>query len=75
MKATSGPSDWLAGLNIDDFDGDTVAAKLVRAAASINAVRQVLETTLPSSGLIIGFYAVRTYYLRVLFPPLATHQL
>ena len=35
--ATSGPSDWLAGINIDDFSGSTPAAKLVRAANSINA--------------------------------------
>ncbi|KAK9893671.1 PLC-like phosphodiesterase [Cystobasidium minutum MCA 4210] len=37
IAARSGPSDWLGGLNIDDFQGDTVAAKLVRAAASIGA--------------------------------------
>lgn len=35
--ATSGPSDWLAGIDIDDFAGQTAAAKLVRAANSIGA--------------------------------------
>lgn len=38
LEATSGPSDWLAGLNPDDFEGDTLGARLVRAAASIGAV-------------------------------------
>lgn len=38
VDATSGPSDWLAGLNIDYFEGDSVGAKLVQAAHSIGAV-------------------------------------
>lgn len=36
--ATNGPSDWLAGINIADFQGSTPAARLARAAASIKAV-------------------------------------
>ena len=35
--ATSGPSDWLAGIDINDFDGPDPASKLVRAAKSIGA--------------------------------------
>jgi hypothetical protein len=35
--ATSGPSDWLAGIDINDFDGPDPASKLVRAAESIGA--------------------------------------
>lgn len=44
VDAMSGPSDWLGGLNIDDFEGDTVGAKLVRAAASIKAVGLTVTT-------------------------------
>ncbi|WWD09248.1 hypothetical protein V865_007370 [Kwoniella europaea PYCC6329] len=33
----TGPSNWLAGLDIDTFPGDTIAERVVRAAASINA--------------------------------------
>jgi hypothetical protein len=39
VDATSGPSDWLAGLDLADFPGETVGARVVRAAASIKAVR------------------------------------
>ncbi|WWC58437.1 uncharacterized protein I303_100977 [Kwoniella dejecticola CBS 10117] len=33
----TGPSDWLAGIDIDIFPGDTVGERVARAAASINA--------------------------------------
>ena len=34
---SNGPSEWLGGLDIDDFAGDTIAERVVRAAASIDA--------------------------------------
>lgn len=46
IEATSGPSDWLGGLNVDNFDGDTLGARLVRAAASIKAVRAVFQRSI-----------------------------
>ncbi|WVW82130.1 hypothetical protein I302_104135 [Kwoniella bestiolae CBS 10118] len=33
----TGPSNWLAGIDIDTFPGDTIAERVARAAASINA--------------------------------------
>ncbi|ODN76586.1 hypothetical protein L202_05245 [Cryptococcus amylolentus CBS 6039] len=33
----SGPSNWLAGIDIDKLEGDTVGERVARAAASINA--------------------------------------
>lgn len=51
VDAMSGPSDWLGGLNIDDFEGDTVGAKLVRAAASIKAVGHAVTFAYPSQYL------------------------
>jgi hypothetical protein len=33
----AGPGDWLGGLNIDDFEGQTIAERVVRAAHSIKA--------------------------------------
>jgi glycerophosphoryl diester phosphodiesterase len=33
----AGPGDWLGGLNIDDFEGQTIAERVVRAAHSIGA--------------------------------------
>jgi len=33
----AGPGDWLGGLNIDDFEGETIAERVVRAAHSIGA--------------------------------------
>jgi len=32
-----GPSNWLAGIDIDSFPGDTIGERVARAAASINA--------------------------------------
>ena len=32
-----GASDWLAGIDIDSFQGETVGERVARAAASINA--------------------------------------
>lgn len=37
--ATSGPSDWLAGIDIDSFDGQTQGERIVQAAHSIKANR------------------------------------
>lgn len=37
VEATTGPSDWLAGLDVDSFEGDTLGARRVHAAASIKA--------------------------------------
>jgi hypothetical protein len=33
----AGPGDWLGGLDIDDFEGETIAERVVRAAHSIGA--------------------------------------
>lgn len=33
----TGPSNWLAGIDIDSFEGATVGERVARAAASINA--------------------------------------
>jgi len=33
----AGPGDWLGGINIDDFEGQTIAERVVRAAHSIGA--------------------------------------
>ena len=34
---SAGPGEWLGGIDIDDFEGETVAERVVRAAASIDA--------------------------------------
>lgn len=34
---SNGPGDWLGGIDIDDFEGSTIAERVVRAAASIDA--------------------------------------
>ena len=33
----AGPGDWLGGIDIDDFEGETIAERVVRAAHSIQA--------------------------------------
>lgn len=33
----TGPGNWLAGLDIDTFEGETIGERIARAAKSINA--------------------------------------
>jgi GH25 family lysozyme M1 (1,4-beta-N-acetylmuramidase) len=33
----TGPSNWLAGIDVDSFEGSTVGERVARAAASIGA--------------------------------------
>lgn len=37
--ATSGPSDWLAGIDVNSFDGETEGERIAQAAHSIKADR------------------------------------
>lgn len=46
-----GASDWLAGIDIDSFEGETIGERVARAAASIKA--DILSPVATSVGLLV----------------------
>jgi hypothetical protein len=70
-----GPSNWLAGIDIDAFNGATIGERVARAAASIKAdYLSTVATSVGERGLHLLEYVLIKIFLQVRLPQRGSGQ-